>query len=299
VRNVLWFISHCDRHLIHRLLAAMRYVHPAVEEDKFAITRTESFPGRVSLFCGNEFDARADIELVQLSASSAALDLAPLSGTPPRSSYLGRNGEGNGPNAGKSSEWPQFSGRAQDNGVPVRPEKHRTVTTPIGLGTLSTVSNLILDMPPKLCAEPAQISPVVSRRSSPPGLSDAVSMTTTRSVPATPLGQLPNGKVNVLLKPSPTSLVPPGVVSELAAHQLQDRSFTTGDLNATLSRLTGTTSGSFEGGSYAAGMQPSPEEPSVSKQITGFVRHPDIDRRLAAIRRGRSLWWWHQRLIRV
>ncbi|EJD53332.1 hypothetical protein AURDEDRAFT_157906 [Auricularia subglabra TFB-10046 SS5] len=48
---------------------AMRYFPVGNEEEKFPLARTESYPGR-------------------LFASSAALELAPLSGTPPRNSYL-------------------------------------------------------------------------------------------------------------------------------------------------------------------------------------------------------------------
>jgi hypothetical protein len=120
-------------------------------------------------------------------------------------------------------------------------------------------------------SDPAQITPDVSRRSSPPGLSDAISMATTRSVPATPLNTVPNGRADIkanLLKPSPSSMLQGTGSSELAQQlgppaPMAERGYTTSDLNATLSRLTGTGAG-FEGSGYASGMQGSPEDSPVS-----------------------------------
>ncbi|EJD55254.1 ARM repeat-containing protein [Auricularia subglabra TFB-10046 SS5] len=210
-----------DKEIHNTMQDAMRYFPVGNEEEKFPLTRTESYPGR-------------------LSASSAALDLAPLSGTPPRNSYLGRANENN---AGKSSEWPQFPGRTPE-GYPARPEKHRTATTPVGLGTLNTASKMIGALSASATPNMAQISPDVSRRSSPPGLSDGLSITTARSVPATPLTGLPNGRPDVsnLIKTPGTPLAHGTGASDLASQygatgQISDRNFSANDLTATLSRL--------------------------------------------------------------
>ncbi|KAH7104735.1 ARM repeat-containing protein [Auriculariales sp. MPI-PUGE-AT-0066] len=217
-----------DDEIDKEINTAMRYV-PSVDEDKFAIMRTESFPGR-------------------LSASSAALDLAPLSGTPPRGSHLGRIGDING--IGKSSS----------NG-------------PSSLVALRMVSPLVLRSIARrrpLLASAPSAPPDVSRRSSPPGLSDGISITTARSVPATPLNTLPNGRtdINSLLKASTTPILSgagsnPDMVSQLGAPaQIPDRAFGGSDLSATLSRLSGTNAVSFEGSAYAGAIKASPEEPS-------------------------------------
>lgn len=95
-----------------------KYVNMQEDDDKFPIlVRRDSFPGMVRtklcLSLGTRIPADHDKcpFLVQLSASSAALDLAPLSQTPPRFSR-GHAGDGS-----KLSEWPQFAGRNSDAGV--------------------------------------------------------------------------------------------------------------------------------------------------------------------------------------
>ncbi|KAF8601264.1 hypothetical protein BDV93DRAFT_558566 [Ceratobasidium sp. AG-I] len=102
----------------------------------------------------------------KLSASSAALDLAPLSQTPPR---------GPGPNGRmepglKSSEWPQFSGAPRPSELGAQP-RMRNVTNPGPIGGSRPSSGMGCNS------------------SSPTGISETVGMInpSVRSVPATPM----------------------------------------------------------------------------------------------------------------
>ncbi|THG99421.1 hypothetical protein EW026_g2926 [Hermanssonia centrifuga] len=130
----------------------------------------------------------------KLSTSSAALDLA--SQAP---SFVGRGFDPRD----KPSEWPQFNGHPRGpDGITSRGER-RTVTNPTialsaGLsdspsgkmsGTVSgRATPLIQQLPQGL------VQGLSSRRGSPLGLSDGLSITTARSVPTTPLpGSGPNG----------------------------------------------------------------------------------------------------------
>ncbi|KAH9836606.1 ARM repeat-containing protein [Rhodofomes roseus] len=109
----------------------------------------------------------------KLSASSAALDLAPLSQTPPRNSVLGHlNGNGRAPEA---------YGR-------------RTVTNPTmslspALGDMSGAKGTVSGSATPLMQQVSQglSQGLSSRRGSPLSLTDGLSITTARSVPATPL----------------------------------------------------------------------------------------------------------------
>ncbi|KAI5115762.1 hypothetical protein M0805_001204 [Coniferiporia weirii] len=102
-------------------------------------------------------------EFNKLSTSSAALDLAPLSQTPPRASLLQQARE-------KSSEWPQFT-RGQD-GVTSRNDR-RTGTPQLGAGLHSGLSDLQVKLGGTVSASATphlQHTPGVSRRSSPLGM---------------------------------------------------------------------------------------------------------------------------------
>lgn len=115
----------------------------------------------------------------KLSASSAALDLAPLSQTPPRPNYMNRNME-----AQKSSEWPSFSSRPDSSarlGRSFTQTPQALAGTPDLAGKLTSTSST-----PMVQSH----SPVASRRSSPRGFvgEGVMSNINTRSVPATPLG---------------------------------------------------------------------------------------------------------------
>lgn len=146
---------------------------------------------------------------IQLSTSSAALDLAPLSQTPPRSSYIGRAAE----NRDKPSEWPQFNGNARRPESLASRNDRRNVTTPLGLspglgeispssrvsGTASgTTTPLIQQIPQGLTQG------LSSRRGS-PLLMDEISITTARSVPATPLPGVPGGTPHLKAPTTPLS----------------------------------------------------------------------------------------------
>lgn len=121
---------------------------------------------------------------IQLSASSAALDLAPLSQTPPRPNYMSRNMDPQ-----KSSEWPSFSSSRPENNSRLV----RGYTQPQTLNTGSDLTGKLVSTSstPMVGGH----SPVVSRRSSPRGLvgEGVMGNFNTRSVPATPLGTVPNG----------------------------------------------------------------------------------------------------------
>jgi hypothetical protein len=106
------------------------------DDDKFPIlVRRDSYPGIVRIR-SLAIPQKLTFDSTQLSASSAALDLAPLSQTP---SHAQRNFGPGGRAA--ASEWPQFQGaRAGDSadspsttsvapsGTPSSLERHRSVT---------------------------------------------------------------------------------------------------------------------------------------------------------------------------
>ncbi|KAJ7596798.1 ARM repeat-containing protein [Mycena floridula] len=172
----------------------------------------------------------------KISTSSAALDLAHISQTSPRTPFANRALE----SRDKPSEWPQFTKGPDGIGRSDR----RTVTNP----------NLTLnDNGNKLGTVSASATPLVpqhsqnhvqhagSRRSSPPGILEGLN---TRSVPATPLGIS-----SALLKTpgTPLSGDPQSLNGRLgqAPHQLGD-AVNAGDLQASLSRLP---AGQYENGS--------------------------------------------------
>ncbi|KZT67672.1 ARM repeat-containing protein [Daedalea quercina L-15889] len=112
----------------------------------------------------------------QLSAASAALDLAPLSQTPPRNSVIGHlNGNG---------RVPETYGRTE----------RRTVTNPTmslspALGDIAGAKGTVSGSATPLMQQVSQglSQGLSSRRGSPLGFTDGLSITTARSVPATPL----------------------------------------------------------------------------------------------------------------
>lgn len=120
-----------------------------------------------------------------MSAASAALDLAALSQTQNRGPYVNYNGNARGP-----------------DGVSSRNDR-RTVTNPTialstglgdlqGKGTVSGHSTPLLQQGPQ-----GMVQGLSSRRGSPLGLSEGLSITTARSVPNTPLpGAGPNGPLS-------------------------------------------------------------------------------------------------------
>ncbi|KAG8801611.1 hypothetical protein FRC17_006603, partial [Serendipita sp. 399] len=118
----------------------------------------------------------------KLSASSAALDLAPLSQTPPRPNYMGRHMD-----VQKSSEWPSFQARPENPNRLSRTfgQANPTLAAPSDLGGKLTSGSPA----PGIQSH----SPVPSRRSSPRGLvsEGVLNNMNTRSVPATPLGAVP------------------------------------------------------------------------------------------------------------
>ncbi|CAK5265001.1 unnamed protein product [Mycena citricolor] len=204
-----------DEQLDQEMHNAMRNL-PTSDDDKYA----SPYPGKIS-------------------TSSAALDLAHISQTSPRSSFAPRSGE---PRE-KSSEWPQFAGGAR---VPapdgaLRSDR-RTVTNPNLVLTSGDPSGA------KLTVASASATPLVpqltqlgtpvlgqlpsSRRGSPPGLLDGLGATT-RSVPATPLG-ISSSAVHILKTPG-TPGESPALNGRLSA--VGESAVNASDLQASLSRI--------------------------------------------------------------
>lgn len=134
------------------------------------------------------------------SNSSAALDLAHISQTSPRSSFA-RAADARE----KASEWPQYTGPPRGpDGLASRSSERRTVTNPtLSLGDISsgmisvpvsgTTTPLVQHHSPLHTAFPT------SRRGSPTSLLESLS-SATRSVPATPLG-VPSGAPHLMKAP--------------------------------------------------------------------------------------------------
>ncbi|KAF9569799.1 ARM repeat-containing protein [Agrocybe pediades] len=186
----------------------------------------------------------------KISASSAALDLAHISQTSPRTQFANRVLD----SRDKSSEWPQFNGSARGpEGAGQRTDR-RNVTNP----------NLTLSAPSEdkvhgsasasatpLLTQQSQGSVLghqgpASRRGSPHSLLDSLSATT-RSVPATPLG-LPTTTAHLLKNPGTPHAqdILSGRISTPNIHQINDNPVNAIDLQASLSRLP---SGPYDGGS--------------------------------------------------
>ncbi|KAI8983345.1 ARM repeat-containing protein [Trametes punicea] len=219
-----------DEQLDQEMHNAMRHL-PTSDEDKLS----NGFANKLS------------------SSSAAALDLAPLSQTPPRASSLPRAGM---ESYQKPSEWPQF------NGNPRLPEgitraDRRTVTNPTmtlspALGDLTsgkpngTVSGSTTPLLQQVSAGLGQ--GLSSRRGSPLSLGDTLSsITSARSVPATPLPGMP-GSAGSLAKAPGTPLGTPlsgdphnisGILNAQISRQLSGE----GELNPSLSRMP---SGQFD-----------------------------------------------------
>ncbi|KAF8973836.1 armadillo-type protein [Flammula alnicola] len=184
----------------------------------------------------------------KISTASAALDLAHISQTSPRTHFANRALD----SREKPSEWPQFNGNPRGpEGSATRTDR-RTVTNP-NL-TLSAPSD---DIAAKILGGTASASgtPLIpqqsqgashahnqgpsSRRGSPHSLLDSLSATT-RSVPATPLG-MPTNAPHLLKTPgtphTPDIQVLHGRIATPNSHQISENSVNATDLQASLSRL--------------------------------------------------------------
>lgn len=188
----------------------------------------------------------------KLSTSSAALDLAPLSQTPPRNSLGPR---GSDPRE-KSSEWPQFSSAPRGpEGVSPRSDR-RTVTTPslnlpssnlhdLSLG--NKLSGSVSASTTPLLQQHQQSVPylqgTLSRRGSPPSLTDTLStINVPRSVPATPIPGISTTPSHMMKAPgTPLSAESQGMsgrLSSAGAHSMNDGINNGSDLRPSLSRLS-------------------------------------------------------------
>ncbi|KAF9456801.1 armadillo-type protein [Collybia nuda] len=173
----------------------------------------------------------------KITTSSAALDLAHISQTSPRSHFRALESRE------KSSEWPQFNGNPRGpDGLASRSDR-RTVTNP-NL-TLSAPSD---DHPLGQLGNAASVTGQatshshgpgpVSRRSSPPSLLDNMA-SVARSVPATPLNGVPGSAVHLKTPGTPHTPDTHMLNSRLATQgpHLGDSAVNAGDLQASLSRL--------------------------------------------------------------
>ena len=177
-------------------------------------------------------------EGLKVTTSSAALDLAHISQTSPRSHFRALDSRE------KSSEWPQFIGvpRVPD-GLTSRSDR-RTVTNPS-----LTISASADDRPAPASATPllqqhsqghSHGQTVSSSRGSPPTLLDNLTVTT-RSVPATPLAGIP-GNSSHLKTPAtphtPDTHALSSRVSSQSSHQPNDNTVNAAELQASLSRIS-------------------------------------------------------------
>ncbi|KAJ7630440.1 ARM repeat-containing protein [Roridomyces roridus] len=177
----------------------------------------------------------------KISASSAALDLAHVSQTSPRTSFATRNLE----TRDKSSEWPQFTGPSRGpapDAATLRSDRRASANISL---TVSAASN-----DAKLGTVSASATPLVqqhsqhatlahsqlpsSRRGSPPSLLESLNATT-RSVPATPLG-LGNSAVHILKSPG-TPHTPETQVLNGRLSSVGENAVNANDLQASLSRI--------------------------------------------------------------
>lgn len=162
------------------LADAMRHL-PTSDEDKY----TNGYGNKVRVLCIYAFG----VLLISLQQLSAALDLAALSQTQPRGSYNGRGLDARD----KPSEWPQFNGSPRVDAINGRGDRRNATNPSIALssalgdltpskGTVSGRATPLLNQLPQ-----GLVQGIGSRRGSPLGLSDGLSITTARSVPTTPL----------------------------------------------------------------------------------------------------------------
>ncbi|KAJ6451800.1 hypothetical protein C8R45DRAFT_1113394 [Mycena sanguinolenta] len=218
-----------DEQLDQEMHNAMRNL-PTSDDDKY------------NSFAGNK-----------VSTSSAALDLVHISQTSPRASFATRTLE----TRDKSSEWPQFAGSGwapAHDGV-LRADR-RTMTNPN-----LTVPLRPTTLHPQLGSH-AQLP--TSRRGSPPSLLESLN-STTRSVPATPLG-IPNSAVHILKSPdTPHTPETQGLNGRLAS--VGESAVNAGDVQASLSRLL---SGQYDGGSLTFNsIQPGGLDDTLQQQYGG------------------------------
>ncbi|KAF8060978.1 ARM repeat-containing protein [Lyophyllum atratum] len=189
----------------------------------------------------------------KVSTSSAALDLAHISQTSPRSQFRALESREK-----SSSEWPQFIGgpRAPD-GLGSRSDR-RTVTNPnLTLSAPTndhptgkhgnTVSASATPLIQQLSqgSNHSHVHTPVSRRGSPPSMLDNMG-SATRSVPGTPLGGVPGNPLHIKSQGSPHTPDTHSMNARLGGHQLGDASGSPNDLQSSLSRLN---QQSYENGS--------------------------------------------------
>ncbi|KAG1749610.1 ARM repeat-containing protein [Suillus paluster] len=201
-----------DEQLDQEMHNAMRHL-PTSDEDKFA-----SYANRIT-------------------TSSAALDLAHRSQTSPRNSFSARGD--------KHSEWPQFSNNPRvPDGLSSRNDR-RTVTnptltltsSPIGLSTTNTLGGGASN---PHAGQHAQVS-LGSNGQAPTSRRGSPAMSTTRSVPATPMSMANGGNGHLLQTPgtphTPDSQALSGRLSSQGSYPLGEDSGKS-DIQPSLSRMS-------------------------------------------------------------
>ncbi|KAG6814436.1 hypothetical protein H0H92_007439 [Tricholoma furcatifolium] len=190
----------------------------------------------------------------KVSTSSAALDLAHISQTSPRSHFRALDAREK-----SSSEWPQFiSGPRGPDGLNSRNERRNvtnpnlTVSAPPDDLLAAKLGNSMSTSATPLMQQLSQGSshshgPVsTSRRGSPPGLLESLSGSA-RSVPGTPLG-IHGNSAHLKSQGSPHGADTLSLNTRLSAHQMSETSGSPNDLQASLSRMN---SQSYENPSLA------------------------------------------------
>lgn len=244
----------------------MRHL-PTSDEDKYS----NGFASKVRTWCFL-FSPVPYLRVKPSSASAAALDLAPFSQTPPRASSLGRGMEP----FQKPSEWPQFngSGRMPDS---LGRNDRRNVTNP----TMSLSPNLG-DLPTKVNGSVSgtttpllqQVSHGLaqglgSRRGSPLSLGDTLSsITSARSVPATPLPGMPGSAGPIAKAPGTPLSGDPHNISGILSAQMSRQLSEDNELNPSLSRMP---SGQFDNSPISFNsIQSGIDDVSVDRQMMWF-----------------------------
>jgi hypothetical protein len=172
-----------------------------------------------------------------------------------------------------SSEWPQFTGNPRVPDTVPRSDR-RTVTNPnltfsAPSDDISSkiIGNAVSATP--LVQQTSQSSthshnkPPISRRGSPHSLLENLS--TTRSVPATPMGLSSNGSHLLKTPGTPHTSEIHALITTPNSHQLTDSSVNAGDLQASLSRLPA--------GPYESSLTFNSTQPTGREDVRSFVRY--------------------------
>ena len=213
----------------------MRHLPTSSEEDKFS----NGFAGKVrfpSHFLHYRLPTRKPLPL------RPALELLPAR-LPTRLSSVGRHFYDNQ----KSSEWPQFTGSGRIGDGVVRSDRRNVTNPTMGMPTgLSDVSAVKVNGTVSGSTTPLlqQVSQglaqgLSSRRGSPLSLGDTLSsITSARSVPATPLPGMPNSAGQLAKAPGTPLSGDPHNINGILSAQISRQLSEDNELNPSLSRMS-------------------------------------------------------------